>query len=314
MRLVLLLSSLALSGCAWIGVASAPAKQASAPSAQGLAAAEQFWAVLHSGQYERIDALLETHMQVLVKEPGDALTLAHTGWLHAWKFSERTRTAPAARIIEHASAARRYFDEAVLLAPHEARYRGFAAAFTMVEATILQNQKQLRQGYFEMKDAVAMWPEFNLFTSGYSMSSAPADSDAFREGLAQQWETLDRCFNEKVSRTSPRFDRYMGLETQSGTQRVCWNSWIAPHNFEGFFLNFGDMLARSNDLPNARAMYEATRLSKTYAQWPYRDRLERRLAQLESLPARLNAAPPGEAEWTPMVSSSISCMGCHQAR
>jgi hypothetical protein len=63
--------------------------------------------------------------------------------------------------------------------------------------------------------------------------------------------------------------------------RACWNSWIAPHNFEGFFLNFGDMLARANDLPNARAMYEAARLPKSYAQWPYRDVLERRLARLE---------------------------------
>jgi len=94
---------------------------------------------------------------------------------------------------------------------------------------------------------------------------------------------------------------------------VCWNSWIAPHNWEGFFLNFGDMLARTNDLSNARAMYEAARLSDTYAQWPWRHVLERRLALLEELPERLNHPAPDEREWAPMVKSVFACTGCHQA-
>lgn len=85
---------------------------------------------------------------------------------------------------------------------------------------------------------------------------------------------LDDCSRKRCfwRRTKPATAAFM---------RACWNSWIAPHNFEGFFLNFGDMLARANDLPNARAMYEAARLPKSYAQWPYRDVLERRLARLE---------------------------------
>jgi hypothetical protein len=165
-----------------------------------------------------------------------------------------------------------------------------------------------------MKHAVAMWPEFNLFTSGYVMSINPPDSAPFKEGLAQQWETLDACFGEKVSRNSPALGKYMALETTEGPKRVCWNSWIAPHNWEGFFLNFGDMLARAGDLPNAQTMYEATRLSKTYGQWPYRDVLERRLARLDALPDLLNAALPQEAEFTSMINTRFSCMACHQEK
>ena len=312
MRFAVLLVALLISGCSWLAVATAPAKVPQASSAEGQAAAAQFWDVLRGGRYEQIDAALETHMRVLVKEPNDALTLAHTGWLNAWKFSERARLPPAARIVEHATQARRYFDEAVLLAPDEARYLSFAAAFMMVEASILKNEKQLRQGYFRMKDAVSLWPEFNLFTSGYSMSSNATDSDAFREGLAQQWETLDRCFGERVSRQATDLSKYLALETQTGVKRVCWNSWIAPHDFEGFFLNFGDMLARANDLPNARTMYQTARLLRTYPAWPYREVLERRLAQLDALPRRLNQPAVGEREWVSVVSSSFSCMGCHQ--
>jgi hypothetical protein len=74
------------------------------------------------------------------------------------------------------------------------------------------------------------------------------------------------------------------------------------------------MLARANDLPNARAMYEAARLSKTYAQWPYRDVLERRLAKLDTLPAMLNSAKADEPEFTSMINTRFSCMACHQEK
>ena len=303
----------AVAGCSWFAVATAPAKLAQPTDDHGRAVAAQFWDALHAGAYERIDALLESHAQVLVATPGDASTAAHKGWLHAWRLAERARAAPAARITEHATLARVLFDDAARLKPEDARILGFAAGFTMTEATIAGDQKALRRGYYRMKDAVAAFPEFNLFTSGYTMSSGASDSAAFREGLEQQWATLDVCFGERVARQSPRLDKYLALRTTEGTKRVCWNSWIAPHNWEGFFLNFGDMLARARDRPNARAMYEAARLSETYSQWPWREVLERRLAHLDELPDRLERAAADEREWTPMVKSAFACSGCHQA-
>lgn len=300
-------------GCSWIAIASAPAKASQPTDARGRAVAAEFWDALHAGSYERIDGLLEKHAQVLMAVPGDATSAAHKGWLHAWRLAERGRVAPAARITEHATLARVLFDDAARLRPEDARILGFAASFTMTEASIAGDEAAMRRGYYRMKDAVAAFPEFNLFTSGYSMSGGASDGPRFREGLAQQWATLDVCFGEHVERNAPRLDRYLSLRTSEGPKRACWNSWIAPHNWEGFFLNFGDMLARTSDLRNARAMYEAARLSDTYAQWPWRDVLERRLAHLEELPERLNHAAAEEREWTPMVKSVFACSGCHQA-
>lgn len=303
-----------LSGCAWMAVATAPAKQATAPTERSTAVAARFWDTLHGGRYDDIDAVVEQHLQVLLEQPGDATTVAHLGFLNVWKLGERTRAATrSARAVESATLSRRYFAEAVKLQPDDVRFAGFHAAMTMAEGRILGDEKQQREGYYLMKDAVARWPEFNLFTSGYVMSGNPVDSPQFREGLAQQWATLDLCFGQTVSRDAPRFDAFMSLETTTGPKRACWNSWIAPHNWEGFFLNFGDMLVRAGDLRNARAMYEATRLSPTYAQWPYRGVAERRLAQLPSLPARFASPPEGEKEFVTMFDSAFGCMGCHQA-
>src|SRR5262245_41481476 len=69
----------------------------------------------------------------------------------------------------------------------------------------------------------------------------------------------------------------MRLETKDGPKRVCWNSWIAPHNFEGFFLNFGDMLVKAGEPGLAVSMYANAKLTPDYASWPYRDVLEDRM-------------------------------------
>ncbi len=37
--------------------------------------------------------------------------------------------------------------------------------------------------------------------------------------------------------------------------RTCWNSWIAPHNWEGFCLNWGDMLAKNGEVEEAQRIY-----------------------------------------------------------
>jgi hypothetical protein len=311
MRRLVLVVPLLLTGCAALAIATAPAKRPGPSSPEAKAVATRFWDALHGGRYAEIDDLLEAHLQQVVAAPEDVVTVSHVGWLHAWKLAERTREPARASVISHATLARRYFDEAVALDPGEARYLGFAASFTMAEASILKDERLLRQGYFQMKEAVARWPQFNLFTSGYSMASNPPASAPFREGLEQQWQTLDVCFGVTVSRQAPRFEAYLPQETREGPARACWNSWIAPHNWEGFFLNFGDMLVRAGDPTNARAMYEATRLSRTYAAWPYREVLEQRLAGLADLAAAFTAP---DSRVHPMAGSAFTCMACHQER
>ena len=312
--LLAILLTLGLTSCAQLAEMSAPSPIATEQTAAGAAEAGKFWAVFHGGKYGQIDELIESHNRVMIQEPNDPITVSHLAWLHAWKLSERSRiTNPQAQIIENAFVAKRLFEKAVALKPDEARYLGFAATFNMAEASILDDEKEKRRGYYMMKQAVSMWPEFNLFTSGYVLSRNASDSWQFKEGLEQQWENLDVCFGEKVSRQAPNLQQYLSQETTEGPKRACWNSWIAPHNWEGFFLNFGDMLARSNDLKNAKVMYEATKLSKTYQEWPYKDVAERRIASLNQLPSLLNRNPPEDPEFTSMINSKFSCMGCHQA-
>lgn len=105
------------------------------------------------------------------------------------------------------------------------------------------------------------------------MSGLPVESSRYQEAPGYQWRTLDECVGEKVDRREPSFKAYMRLATTEGRKRVCWNSWIAPHNFEGFFLNIGDMLVKAGDWQTAQKVYANARLSPTYGDWKFKPQL-----------------------------------------
>jgi hypothetical protein len=209
--------------------------------------------------------------------------------------------------------ARRYFQEAVTLDPSDARTLGFLAGHILAEGTLHKDERLTRQGYFLMLDAIKAWPEFNLFTGGYVMSRLPADSPQFRDGLAWQWEALDRCIDGTLDRQNPDYTQYMVKETTEGQKRVCWNSWIAPHNFEGFFLNMGDMLVKSGDWETAQKIYANAKLSRTYASWKYQGVLEERLRHAQANVAVLSSND-GSSQVRMMINSAFACMGCHQEK
>jgi hypothetical protein len=310
---VLLLGLMA--GCATMAVWSAPAKAASAQrTPEALRADELFWRMLHGGAYDRIPEALIALKAAYLANPNDAVTAAHIGWMHIWRLAERARLAPGIGpdITDHAVLSRKYFEEAVRLHPGEARYLGFYASLLMTEGTIHRDEKLVRRGYYTMRDAVAAWPEFNYFTSGYGAGALPHDSPRFREGLEAQWLNLDACVGERVDRANPDFTRYMRQETKDGPKRACWNSWIAPHNFEGFFLNFGDMLVKADDPTTAVTMYRNARLAREYSSWPYRNLLDDRIASAtRNVDAfrRRDASPDGP---TMMIQSGYACMACHE--
>ena len=127
--------------------------------------------------------------------------------MHIWRLSERARipSGPGPEITDDAVLARKYFEEAVRLDPGEARYLGFYASLLMSEGSIHKDEKLTRRGYYTMQEAVAAWPEFNYFTSGYGFGSQPYDSPRFKEGLEAQWKNLDVCVGERVDRANPDY-------------------------------------------------------------------------------------------------------------
>jgi hypothetical protein len=307
-------TGMSLTGCGYLAEHTAPKKQAAtARTPQASKADELFWSTLHGADYEHIAPALEAETAAYLSAPNDDVTTAHVGWLHIWRLSERQRLQQVpATITDDATLSRRYFEEAVALNPKDARYLGFLASATLAEGNIHQDEAETRRGYYLMLDAIKAYPEFNLFTAGYTMSGQPSGSDRYKQALEWQWQNLDVCVGEKVDRTSAAYAKYLPQATDKGVKRVCWNTWIAPHNFEGFFLNMGDMQVKSGDWQTGRKLYENAKLSPTYAQWNFREILEQRISDAQQNVAAFNAKPDAAGYKPLMGASSFSCVACHQ--
>src|SRR2546421_1544517 len=291
----------------------APKKQAAkVRSEAALKADELFWQTFHNGEYEKIQRALNALTAAYLQAPGDAKTAAHIGFLHNWRVAERNRLESVpATITDDIILSRRYFQEAVRLDPSDARYLGFLADSILLEGNLHKDDQLTQEGYLTLRHAIKAWPEFNLFSGGFVMSRLPSDAPWFREGLEWQWRNIDECKGEKIDRANPDLSKYMVQETKEGKKRDCWDSWIAPHNFEGFFLNMGDMLVKSGDWQTAQKIYTNAKLSHEYASWKYQSILEDRINQAQTNVALFNAkneTPKARI----MINSEFACMACHR--
>lgn len=308
-----------LFGCSQLAQLTTPKKKA-IPSNTPLSfqAQQYFWTTLHQGDYSNIPQAKKLLLAAYLQNPNDPKLAAHLGFLHIWQLAERARLSnndPS--IVNHAILANKYFGDAVELDPRDARYLGFWGVTHLVTGKIFADQRQQTKGYFILKKAIHAWPQFNYFTAGYPMSSLLANSKQFAQGLKWEWQNLDVCAQAKVDRNNPDFSPYMKLETHHGPQRACWNSWIAPYNFEGFFLNMGDMLVKAGDWQTAIKIYNNAKLADNYISWPYKDILEARIQNAQANVIAFNQSTEdqilqADKQKIIMFNSQFSCMACHQ--
>lgn len=276
-------------------------------------AQKDFWDTLHKGDYNNIPHVTKLLTAAYLKNPNDPLLAAHLGFLHIWEITERARKSPVQpTITDQIILAKKYFSDAVELKPQDARFQGFLGDSMLVLGQIHHDEREKIRGYFQLKRSIIMWPEFNYFTAGYPMSTLPIGSKHFQEGLEWQWKTLELCTDTSIDRNNPDYRPYMYLETQQGPKRACWNSWIAPHNFEGFFLNMGDMLVKAGDWKTAIKIYKNARLSRDYSSWPYKQMLERRIEHAEENVCNFRKEKGDSPDTTILFNSGSGCVACHQ--
>lgn len=263
-----------------------------------------FWDNFHAGNYDSIPSILEKLKQSYFQNPSDYNLAAHIGFTHAWAITEDNRSdKKSAQIIDHASLAKKYFKDAFDLAPEDDwRFYGFYASFMMAEGSIHGNDKQVVKGYFEMKKAVKKYPEFNLFTKAYSIMNGGRRNEAVED----LWKNLDKCACEKVSRTNLDYRKYQHLRDVESKMSTCWNTWIAPHNLEGFFLIFGDLLLQQKDRKGALMMYRNATYTDNFNIWQYKGKVLQRINLVESAIA-MNKEKAGI-----FPHDYNNCMVCHQ--
>jgi hypothetical protein len=305
---------LILAGCSEIAIKSAPAKEPRASSSPLAAvAARVFWESFSEARYENIPRVQSILTAAYLENPGDArlaLLVAHT---HFWKIAERERVQPLApEITDHMILAAWYFDEARRLAPDDARIPGWLGGAKLALGNIHREERLTREGYFILKDAAAAYPAFNEFSFAYPLTGQAHDSPRFAEAVAAMWRNVEICAGRSYDRARPGF-RWVDLarrSTDTGPMRACWNTARVPHNVEGFFLAFGDIMLKNGQKEVAAAAYQLIKEVPEYASWRYKPALEERLANLDVWMMRMRDSDPTN-DPPYMARSPIACVGCH---
>ena len=281
---------------------------------------QYFWQNFHQGNYEKLDSIIYYLSASYNENPNHLETITHLGFSHIWKLSERDRLdLIPPTITDHAVLSLRYFDESQKLNKNDPITLGFLADMKMIVGDIAQDDKLIRQGYFEGLKSIRQWKTFNYFTVGYILSRLDFDSWQFEKGLEWQWKTLDECNGEKFNRENPSILEYLDKENSESdihNKRACWNSWIAPHNVEGFYMNMGDMLVKKGDWEKAIEIYQLAKDVPQYDTWDFKETLEKRIVNAEknvnNFRKKLDRAEKNEEDNVMLINSSISCVSCHK--
>lgn len=305
-----------LGACEKVAIFMTPVKKPLQSHSKMAANADRyFWTTLHKGRYQDITKADKLLMESYLKNPNDPNLAAHLGFLHIWKITERQRESEQDPLIPNEIIlSKQYFAEAHALEPQNPIYQGFLGDTQLVTGQIFNDKRLEVQGYFTLKSAIAKWPEFNYFTAAYPMTTLPPDSKRFKKALEWQWKTVDICLGKKIDRKNPQY-HLSSLKFVNGSkkQRACGDTWIAPHNVEGYFMNMGDMLVKSGDWQTAIAIYKNATYQQNYVSWPYRRMLEKRIKNAKQNVKYFQQNPaPSDPDRAIMFNSGYGCMACHQ--
>jgi hypothetical protein len=103
-------------------------------------------------------------------------------------------------------------------------------------------------------------------------------------------------------------------DKRTDRSRICANEGIVPHSWEGYFANFGDIALKSGlGAERARAIYRSAQTSPTYATWPFKEVLEKRIADADKAAAAYADADPLNNPTVWALDGNI-CLGCHQEK
>ncbi|MDF2437348.1 MAG: hypothetical protein K0Q95_1724 [Bacteroidota bacterium] len=285
---------------------------------------QYMWDNLHQGNYDSIPEIINKLTEVKEKYPENAEITAHLGFVYLWSFAERARKDPDPSQYKNVFLSNHYFKDAIRLNPDDPRLYGFQSATDICEGALSKNYKLIMKGYANAFGSIKKWPQFNKFAISLVSSQLKKESPLYKLSLKYQWELIDDCSCRSLDRQTilnqpekvfTDLIHELTVTRDVNVRRACWNSWIAPHNLEGFLLNFGDMLVKNGELKEAEIIYSAARLAPTYNEWVYKNVLEQRLKQLEENKVEFDKKPEllhlsGTRQI--FINSEFSCMACHQ--
>lgn len=261
-----------------------------------------FWQVLHGddASLARQSVALDALMRAADRDERDGRSRFLLGMMHLYRFGQMVESfdavSPAA--VSEITAAVAALDGALPMlwdGTHgDSRIPGFAATAKWTKGRVLGDAALMSQGLAELQAAIAVNPSFNLF------DYIP---------VAQALAANDPLFAQIVTFVDGQLSG--GLGSCAFTQpEICGNGGLAPSNFSGSLMVFGDLYAKGGMLAPAQGWYDLA-IALTPPTYPFLTALQDRAANAATRVALYQNGDPSD---DPLMigAGAEACAACHR--
>jgi len=264
---------------------------------------------LTAGAQDKVTEVITNVDDAVTKDPSDGRAMFYSAIMRFWQLGEEIDlpTNPLDELTE-AKTMIDHFRKAQAALPNDDRDPAFGGLAKVVIGKILSDSDMQSEGMSDIDHGIQIFPSYSYFLRALASAESPADSDDFASVLPSMQGVLDTCNAKKGSTGEYGYDK----GPLPSALRVCNDEGIVPHVWEGFLINYGDLLLKAGKgADQARAMYQAAKQAPRFDKWPFASALQDRIDQADSRAALYADGDPSNDPKIWMQDGHI-CTGCHQ--
>lgn len=290
-----------------IGTGGAGPEPPVAPSGNAVANA---YAALVAGDHDALPAVIAALDDAVARAPEDGVSAFYGGTMRLWRLT-RLREAPQPDLAQMALEAQtmlRLLEDARALRPESEHVAAFLGVAQVSVGQFIGDESRIERGRAVLEEAVPLHPVYVNGVRAITLGALPRSHPAFSDAVAAMQAVIAGC--GLVASGEEGFSFAYPEGPQPSARRMCNDSGIVAHVWEGIFLTFGDIAVKQGEPARARALYANARSAPSFATWTLRDLLDERIAQADARAALYLDDDPGNDPKTWMEGDRI-CTGCH---
>jgi hypothetical protein len=279
----------------------------SSGSVQESATSEAYTA-LTAGDRDKLTQIISDLDGVVAKDPSDGRSTFYSALMRFWQFGDQINLpSNPADVVTDAQTMIDRFRKAQAMLPDDDRAPAFGGLAKVIMGNTFGDSNMKAEGMSDLQKGIQIFPAYAHFLRALASAESAPDSDDFAAVLPELQAVLDTC----GAKTSAGDIEYLKGPLPSAL-RVCNDDGIVPHVWEGFILNYGDLLLKAGKGADAaRTMYESAKLAPRFDKWPFASALQDRIDQADSR-AALYADSDASNDPKIWMQEGHICTGCHQ--
>jgi len=265
---------------------------------------------LVAANHEALPQIIAALDESVARDPNDAASAFYAGVMRLWRLTRARpdRNRDLAQMALDARDAVALLETATALRPESEHAAAFLGIAQVGIGAFVGDEVRIEQGRQILDGAVPLNPAYVHGVRALVFGALPRAHPLFQQAIDGVRRSLEACGSVGGGEQGLTFAYAAG--PLPSAQRVCNDSGIVAHVWEGLFLTFGDILVKQGEADKARAAYENAKASPAYDTWLLREPLEERIAQAG---ARADLYLDDDATNDPLtwMEEDRICVGCH---